>query len=123
LKEYANTGELDDMTLDSLLVRSENVLTDKNIMEHLTEVHQIAKWKGVIMQRLGDRLQVFSESSKADLEILQSSMSALEAKLQERGEYEIKRESLNYMFEHRQRIQSLLAIIVKFNIERTQKLP
>jgi hypothetical protein len=99
------------------------VLTDKNIMEHLTEVHQIAKWKGVIMQRLGDRLQVFSESSKADLEILQSSMSALEAKLQERGEYEIKRESLNYMFEHRQRIQSLLAIIVKFNIERTQKLP
>jgi hypothetical protein len=95
LKEYANTGELDDMTLDSLLVRSENVLTDKNIMEHLTEVHQIAKWKGVIMQRLGDRLQVFSESSKADLEILQSSMSALEAKLQERGEYEIKRESLN----------------------------
>jgi hypothetical protein len=43
------------------------------------------------MQRLGDRLQVFNESNKADLDILQSSMSALEIKLQGINEYEIKR--------------------------------
>lgn len=61
LNEYASTGELDDMTLDELLVRSETVLTDRNVLDHLTEVHQIAKWKGVILQRLSDRsLQVFS---------------------------------------------------------------
>lgn len=77
LREYANTGELDDMTLDELLVRSERVLADQSILEHLTEVHQIAKWKGVIQQRLGERsLPIFGEGSKLDMMNLENALSA-----------------------------------------------
>lgn len=120
LREYRETGDADDLTLDRLLVASENVVTDKAVLDQLTEVHQIIRWKYVLDQKLSEQPPIrLTEGQLAELATLNLHLGNL---AESAAESDFKHLSLDFAYTHRQRIYSLLEVVSLAAVDKTQKL-